>query len=171
MNMPTNREMPKTLNGLMGLMAAGMTGKWGRLRRRLIGAAAIAISLCLPSHAVAQTAQGLAAADRLIAVQNTDALMKDMATNLAPTIPGTTEAQRQAFIAELTAPAFLERYKARLRVSLAKHLTVEELNALSDFYSQPIAVSALKKMGATTGETNTFIQAKIPAMAARIMKK
>ena len=159
--------MSKTL---AGLMAARMTGKWARLRRRSIGVAAIAISLCLPGHAVAQTAQGLAAADHLIAVQNLDALMKDMATNVAATLPGATDVQKQAFIAEMTAPGFLERYKARVRVAFATHLTVEELNALSDFYSKPIAESAMKKMGATTAELMQFIQTEIPAMVARIEK-
>jgi uncharacterized protein len=151
-------------------MAAGMTGKWGRMRRRLIGVAAIAISLCLPGHAVAQTEQGLAAADRLIAVQNLDAMMKDMAANVATRLPGATEAQKQAFVTEMTDPALLGRYKAQMRVAFARHLTVEELNALSDFYSKPIAASAMKKMGATTAELMTFIQAEIPAMVTRVMK-
>jgi len=140
------------------------------MRRRLIGVAAIVISLCLPVHAVAQTAQGLAAADRLIEVQNLEAMMKDMAANVAAKLPGATEAQKQAFIAGMTDPAFLARYKAQVRVAFAKHLTVEELNALSDFYSKPIAVSAMKKMGATTAELMTFIQAEIPPMVARVMK-
>lgn len=153
-----------------GLMAAGMTGAWGRLRRPLIGAAAIAISLCLLGHAVAQTAEGLAAADHLIAVQNLDAVMKDLATNIAPTITGATEAQRQEFIAGMTDRTFLDRYKAQMRVALAKHMTVEELNALSDFYSKPVAISAMKKMGATTAEVMSFINTEVPAIVARVMK-
>ena len=44
------------------------------------------------------------------------------------------------------------------------------LNALSDFYSKPVAASAMKKMGATTADLMTFIQAEIPAMVTRIMK-
>ena len=139
-------------------------------RRRLLGAVAIALSLSLPGHAVAQTAQGLAAADRLIAVQNLDELMKDMAGKVAATLPGATEPQKQAFIAEMTDPAFLARYKSQMRVAFARHLTVEEMDALSDFYSKPIAVSAMKKMGTTTAELMTFIQAEVPAMIARIMK-
>lgn len=151
------------------LMVSGMTGKCGRLHRRLVGVAAIAISLCLPGHAVAQTAEGLAAADHLIVVQNFDATMKDMATNVATRLPNATEAQKQAFIAEMTAPGFLERYKAQMRVVLAKHLTVEEMNALSDFYSKPIAASAMKKMGVTTAEMSSFLQVELPAMVGRIM--
>jgi hypothetical protein len=154
-------------------MASGMTGavrEWVRSRRRLIGTVVIALSLSLPGHAVAQTAQALAAADRLIAVQKLGEMMKDMAANVATKLPGATEAQKQAFVAEMTDPAFLTRYQSQVRVAFARHLTVEEMDALSDFYSKPIAVSAMKKMGATTAELMTFIQGEIPAMVARIMK-
>jgi len=154
-------------------MAAGMTGaagEWVRSRRRLIGAVAIALSLSLPGYAIAQTAQGLAAADRLIAVQNLDEMMKDMAANVSTKLVGASDVQKQAFVAEMTDPAFLARYKSQVRVAFARHLTVEELNALSDFYSKPVAASAMKKMGATTAELMTFIQGEIPAMVGRIMK-
>ena len=99
-------------------------------RRRLLGAVTIALSLSLPGHAVAQTAQGLAAADRLIAVQNLDELMKDMAGKVAATLPGATEPQKQAFIAEMTDPAFLARYKAQMRVAFARHLTFTGINGI-----------------------------------------
>jgi uncharacterized protein len=155
-------------------MASGMTGavgEWVRSRPRLFGAVAIALSLGLPGHAVAQTPRTLAAADRLIAVQKLGEMMKDMAVNVSTKLPDTTEMQKQAFVAEMTDPAFLARYQAQVRVAFARHLTVEEMDALSDFYSKPIAAAAMKKMGATTAELMTFIQAEIPAMVARIMKK
>ena len=152
-------------------MAPGVTGagERGRSRRRLIGAV-LALSLSLPGYAAAQTAQALAAADRLIAVQNLDEMMKDMAGNVAIKLAGASDAQKQAFVAEMTNPTFLARYKSQVRVAFARHLSIEELNALSDFYSKPVAASAMKKMGATTAELMTFIQAEIPAMVTRIMK-
>jgi hypothetical protein len=154
-------------------MASRMTGAAGKRvgsRCRLIGAVAIALSLSMPGYAVAQTAQGLAAADRLIAVQNLGEMMKDMAANVSTRLVGASDVQKQAFVAEMTDPAFLARYKSQVRAAFARHLTVEELDALSDFYSKPVAASAMKKMGATTAELMTFIQAEIPAMVARIMK-
>jgi uncharacterized protein len=154
----------------MASRMTGAVGEWVRSRRRAIGAVAIALSLSLPGHAVAQTPEALAAADRLITVQNLDEMMMDMAGKVAVTLPGATAAQQQAFIAEMTNPAFIARYKSQVRVAFARHLTVEELNALADFYSKPIAVSAMKKMGSTTAELMTFIQAEIPAMVGRIMK-
>jgi len=129
-------------------MAIGVTGAvsaWVGSRRRLIGAVAIALSLSLPGHAIAQTTQALAAADRLIAVQRLDEMMKDMAVNVAGKLPGATETQKQAFVAEMTNPAFIARYKAQVRTAFARNLTVEEMDALSDFYSKPIAGSAMKK--------------------------
>jgi uncharacterized protein len=137
---------------------------------RLAGAVTLALWLLAPGHAVAQTPQALAAADRLIAVQKPAELMKDMAVNIVAKIPGTTETQKQAFIAEMTDPAFLARYQAQMRLAFSKHLTVEELDALSEFYSKPVAQSAMMKMGATTAELMTFIQGEIPAMIARISK-
>jgi uncharacterized protein len=133
----------------------------------------IVLAFCLSAvahPAIAQTPEVLAAADRLIAVQNIDATMDDMARAVADTLPGATDPQKRAFITEMTAPAFLDRYKAAMRLSLTKHLTVEELNALAEFYSKPIASAAMKKMAATTAELMPFIQAEVPSIIARVMK-
>jgi hypothetical protein len=70
----------------------------------------------------------------------------------------------------MTDPAFMVRYQAQMRAAFSKNLTVEEMDALSDFYSKPIAISAMKKMGATSADLMTFIQSEIPAMVARIIK-
>jgi hypothetical protein len=121
-------------------------------------------------HAIAQTQEALAAADRLIAVQKPAELMQDMATSVAAKLPGATEQQRQAFIAEMTNPGFMARYQEQMRLVMAKHLTVEEMDALAEFYSKPVARSAMKKMGASTAELMSFLQGEIPAMVARIMK-
>jgi hypothetical protein len=128
------------------------------------------LAVSLPGHAIAQTADALAAADRLITVQNLDATMMDMAVNVSAQLPGATEGQKKSFIAEMTSKDFLNRYKGFVRVAFAKHLSVEEMNALSDFYSKPIAASAMKKMGATMAEVMPFIQAEIPGIVARVMK-
>jgi len=130
----------------------------------------LACSLLTCGHAVAQTQEALAAADRLIAVQKPAELMKDMAANVVTKIPGATVQQKQAFVAEMTNPGFVARYQDQMRIAMAKHLTVEEMNALAEFYSKPVAQSAMKKMGATSAEMMTFLQGEIPAMVARIMK-
>jgi uncharacterized protein len=152
---------------------AAAANRIGRVEAGVVRvAAALALALwvfgCGP--AVAQTADALAAADRLIAVQKPTEVMKDMAANVAARIPGATDQQKQAFVAEMTNPGFMSRYQDEMRIVMAKHLTVEEMNALAEFYSKPVAQSAMKKMGATTAEMMTFLQGEIPAMVQRIMK-
>src|SRR5258708_22824840 len=111
--------------------------------RRLVGAVVLALLVLASGHAMAQTPELLAAADRLIAVQKPSELMKDMAVSVAASLPGATEAQKQAFIKEMTDPDFMARYQAQMRVAFSKHLTVAEMDALSDFYSKPLAMSAM----------------------------
>ena len=130
----------------------------------------LAFLLLTGGHAVAQTPETMAA-DRLIAVQKPAELMKETAANIAARLSGASETQKQAFIAEMTEPGFMARYQSEMRVAFAKHLTVEEMDALAEFYSKPVAQSAMRKMGATTAELMTFIQREIPTMVDRIMKK
>src|ERR1700760_1992828 len=96
-------------------------------------AAAMTLALCLLASgpAVAQTADALAAADRLIAGPEPAELMKDMAANVAARIPNATDLQKQAFIAEMTNPDFMKRYQDQMRIVMAKHLTVDEMNGLA----------------------------------------
>ena len=138
---------------------------------RLAAAMALALWILAAGPAVAQTQEALAAADRLIAVQKPAELMKETAANIAARLSGASETQKQAFIAEMTEPGFMARYQSEMRVAFAKHLTVEEMDALAEFYSKPVAQSAMRKMGATTAELMTFIQREIPTMVDRIMKK
>jgi uncharacterized protein len=164
-HLPPRTDGAPTATGMMD-----SAKEWTRAARRLIGAVALALLVLASGRAIAQTPQALAAADRLIAVQKPGELMKDTAIGVAERLPGATDAQKQAFIKEMTDPDFLARYQAQMRIAFSKHLTVEEMDALSDFYSKPIAISAMKKMGATSAELMTFIQSEIPAMVARIMK-
>ncbi len=156
---------------------AAAANQVGRVRGRVtahgvraVTAMTLALWVLASGPAVAQTADALAAADRLIAVQKPTEVMKDMAANVAARIPNATDQQKQAFIAEMTDPGFMARYQEQMRTVMARHLTVEEMNALAEFYSKPVAQSAMKKMGATTAEMMTFLQGEIPAMVGRIMK-
>ncbi len=137
---------------------------------RVAAAITLALWVLASGPAVAQTAEALAAADRLIAVQKPAEMMKDMAANVAARLPGASDQQKQAFISEMTDPGFMARYQDQMRIVMAKHLTAEEMDALAEFYSKPVAQSAMKKMGATTAEMMTFLQGEIPAMVGRIMK-
>ena len=137
---------------------------------RVAFALAAFVSLNYVGQAAAQTADALAAADRLIAVQDVDATMRDMATKIAATLPGASEPQQRAFVSEMNAAPFLGRYKSFLRISMAQNMSVEEMNAMSDFYSKPIAKSAMQKMGSVMAGILPFIQNEIPGIVARVMK-
>lgn len=128
------------------------------------------VLISVTNLATAQTAEALAAADRLIAVQDVDAMMQDMASKVAASLPGASDAQKRAFVAEMNAPAFMSRYKGNLRIAMARNMTVEELNAMTEFYSRPVAKSAITKMGTLMADVMPFIQSEIPGMVARVMK-
>ncbi len=94
-------------------------------------------------------------------------MMKDMAGKISTQLP---PAQQQAYIDALTDPGFLERLKGAARESMAKHLTVEELNALADFYSQPVAKSAMAKMGDYMADLMPFIQKEMMDIAQKMQQ-
>jgi uncharacterized protein len=129
---------------------------------------AVALMLAVPSFAQAQSPELLAAADRMIQVQDMNAMMKDMASNMAKSLP---ENVRAAFVAEMTDETFLARYKGKMRTVMAKTFTVEEMNALSDFYAKPIAKTAMAKMGTMMGDMMPFLQGEMPELMKRIDKR
>ena len=106
---------------------------------------ALSLMLAWAPCAMAQSPELLAAADRMMAAQDINAMMKDITSNMAKSLP---ENVREPFVAEMTDEAFLGRYKAEMRTVMAKTFSIEELNALADFYAKPIAKSAMTKMGA-----------------------
>ena len=130
--------------------------------------ALVAVLVMLSGSALAQSADGLAAADRLIAVQDLKATMTDMATGMSKSLP---EKVRAPFVEEMTDDGFIGRYKVQMRTVMAKNFTVEELNALADFYSKPIARSAMSKMGNMMTELMPFIQGEMPELIKRVQAK
>lgn len=83
------------------------------------------------------------AADRLMQVQSPRHLMQDMAVKMAAQMD---PAVRDSFMAMMRDERLLATITQITRESLARNFTAEELNALADFYSQPIARSAMSKM-------------------------
>jgi len=120
------------------------------------------------SVAHAQSPEQLAAADRMMAAQDVEAMMKDMTSNMSKQMP---ENVRAAFVAEMTDKAFMGRYKERMRTVMAQTFTVDEMNALADFYSKPIAKTAMAKMGGMMAQIMPFLQGEMPAMMKRIDEK
>ena len=107
----------------------------------------------------------VAAADRLLKVQAPKEMLEDIAGKLSVSLP---PAQQQAYIDAMTEPAFVERFTAAARDALAKHFSVEELDALSEFYQRPVARSAMAKMGDYMASLMPFIQAELIGIAAKL---
>ena len=127
-----------------------------QLKSMLVGVVLGAVAASTP--AFAQSSEQLAAADRLIAAQNMAEMVKSIASSVSATLPPQS---REGFIAALTDPAFLKRMTDTTRTTMAKHFTTEELNALADFYSQPVAKSAMAKMGPYTADLMPYIQSEM----------
>ena len=133
---------------------------------------AVSLVLTLASGARAQSPEALSAVDKLMAAQDVDAMMKDISENLIQSIPGQMPPEaRAAFATEFNDPVFLSRYKSHMRTVMAKSFTVEEIGALTEFYSKPIAKSAMKKMGGMMGEMSPFMQAEMPALVQRVQQR
>ncbi len=145
------------------------------LHRLALIALVIATQVVSPDAALAQkppaaapSPQVLAAADRLMTVQDVDGMMKDMASNIAGSLP---EPQRAPFVAEMTDATFLVRYKDKMRGVMASTFSLEELDALSEFYAKPIAKSAMAKMGPMMAQVLPFIQSEMPGLMDRMQKR
>jgi uncharacterized protein len=127
-------------------------------------------ALVLAATALAAAAQGAAppldpararAADRLMEVQSPRQLMQDMAVKMSAQME---PAQREPFMAMMRDAQLLDRIILLTREALARHFTAEELNALADFYSQPIARSAMGKM-------DSYMADIAPRMIHEILQK
>jgi len=88
------------------------------------------------------------------------------ALNAAPqgAAPATDPAVRASFMAMMRDEQLLATITQITRESLARNLTAEELNALADFYSQPIARSATSKM-------DTYMADIAPRMIHEILQR
>ena len=76
-------------------------------------------------------------------------LMDDTYAQIAKQIP---EDKRAQFLADMHSLIKIERLEQLARSARINTFTVEELNALADFYSSPNGASAMAKYGTYMGE-------------------
>lgn len=126
---------------------------------------ALVLLLAVVTPAAARSPEHLAAANRLMVAQDVDALMLDMTKTMSKGLP---ENVQPHFIAEMNGREFMSAYKSKMRDVMANTFTVEEMNALADFYSKPIAKAAMAKMGGMMSQIMPFIQGEMPAMMQRV---
>jgi len=121
------------------------------------------------SPALAQDdAERLAAADRLIAVQQPEQMLQDMAKSVASNLP---EPMRDSYISAMTEESFVEGLSERMRDAMARHFTVAELDALAEFYARPVARSAMRKMGAYTADVMPWVQERAREQAMKMIRQ
>jgi hypothetical protein len=121
------------------------------------------------SAALAQdNAERLAAADRLIAVQQPEQMLQDMAKSVASNLP---EPMRDSYISAMTEEAFVEGLSERMRDAMARHFTVAELDALAEFYARPVAKSVMRKMGAYTADVMPWVQERAREQAMKMIRQ
>jgi len=121
------------------------------------------------SPALAQdNAERLAAADRLIAVQQPEKMLQDMAKSVASNLP---EPMRDSYISAMTEDSFVEGLSERMRDAMARHFTVAELDALAEFYARPVARSAMRKMGAYTADVMPWVQERAREQAMKMIRQ
>lgn len=85
-----------------------------------------------------------AAAERYLAVAPFGRLMKDAIEKSALTLP---VERRSSFRELMTRHVRLDVLERAAKASMVRHFTVQELNALADFYGSPEGRSAMRKFG------------------------
>lgn len=102
--------------------------------------------LLLPFAAIANDDTELrAAAERYEAVAGIARMLQDTQKSLASRLP---EDKRTPFIEELNARIDVEGLRQTALDAMLEHFTVDELNALADFYGSDVGQSILGKFGA-----------------------
>lgn len=82
-------------------------------------------------------------------------MLRDTITETARNYP---QARREAYVAYMNEAIRVEAIEDAALASMARHFTVDELNALAAFYASPEGSSAMKKFGAYLADVMPVIQ-------------
>ena len=91
-------------------------------------------------------------------------MMADTSKKLAATLP---PERRDAFVKMMTKHLDMAKVTAAIRDGMLKSFTADELQALADFYSSPVAKSAMAKMGSYMAEVMPVVMKEIQTAAAK----
>ena len=95
------------------------------------------------------------AAERYLAAVPISQLLEDTFREMSKSLP---EAIREGFIAQMRIVVRADILEAATRASLVRHFTVDELNAMTEFYSSPHGASAMRKFGAYMADVMPAVQ-------------
>ena len=107
----------------------------------------------------------LAAAERYLQVASMKDMMRDMIVETAKNLP---EKVGGAYVSLMNKHIRIEILERAALASMAKHFTVDELNALADFYGSKEGRSAMKKFGAYMGDVMPVIQQEMGRVQTEI---
>ena len=135
---------------------------------RMVSLIMCALFLSAPVLAAEDSqAEREAAVDRYLAVMPPEEMMEDMAQAMSMNFPPDQREGFRLFILEYVDHGALE---ASSRDAMIRHFTADEINALTDFYSQPVAKSAMQKMGPYMAEIMPVVQAEIMRALGELQK-
>jgi len=117
----------------------------------------------------------LAAAERYLQVASMKDMMRDAITETAKNLP---QKVRKSYVILMSKRVHVNVLERAALASMVNHFTVDELNALADFYGSKEGRSAMKKFGAYMADVMPVIQqemiksqSQIQADLERSMKK
>lgn len=120
------------------------------IRSIVIGSVvALAAGLLAPAHAQSSDAEKQAAVERYLRAVPMRKLMEESYVQFAKQVPPDRQAQ---FISDMREFSNVERVEEIAKEAMLRTFSLEELNALADFYSSQHGASAMAKFGAYMGE-------------------
>jgi hypothetical protein len=105
---------------------------------------------------------------RYLKVIPPEEMLADMTKKLAATLPAD---QREGFVKMMTKYLDMAHVTGAMRTGMVKTFTADELKALADFYSSPVAKSAIAKMGTYMAEVMPVLMNEIQSAAAKVQQE
>ena len=98
------------------------------------------------------------AAERYLNAVPISQLLEDTFREMSKSLP---EAIREGFVNQMRMVVRADLLEEATRASLIRHFTVDELNAMAEFYSSPHGASAMKKFGAYMADVIPAVQEEV----------
>ena len=99
------------------------------------------------------------AAERYLNAVPISQLLEDTFREMSKSLP---EALREGFVKQMRMVVRADLLEEATRASLIRHFTVDELNAMAEFYSSPHGASAMRKFGAYMADVLSLIHISEP---------
>jgi len=109
----------------------------------------------------------LEASKRYLAVMPVSTMWADVTEKMMATLPA---GQKDVF-SSVMGQIDLSRLENIMLNAMARHFTLEEINALADFYASPVGKSAMAKFGSYMADINPAIQSELQTAILKVMQQ